>query len=91
MGTRTGTSVYKTQTLVYYKESQWQDENKRKAYLAAKKDFRKRKIFNQKLKRNRTFRLVDELFKKNKDNFWKKIARMERNGASVNIDIEKIK
>ena len=27
----------------------------------------------------------------NKENFWKKIARMERNGASVNIDIEKVK
>ena len=35
--------------------------------------------------------MLDDLFKSDKNNFWKKIARMERSGVSVNIDIEKVK
>ena len=74
-----------------YKNSLWLDSTSKPKYYDAKKEFRKRKRYNQKIKRNRTFRLLDDLFKSDKNNFWKKIARMERSGVSVNIDIEKVK
>ena len=75
---------------VAYRDSNW-SLKERDMYREARRDFRARKRFNQKLKRDKTFRLIEELFTLNKENFWKGIAHMERNKTTINIDIEKVK
>ncbi len=54
-------------------------------------ELRARKRFNQKLKRDHTLRMIEDLFNNSKENFWRKIARMERKHITINLDVEKIK
>jgi hypothetical protein len=73
-----------------YRNSGWR-QNERDTYRTIKKEFRARKRFNQKLKRDHTLRMIEDLFNNSKENFWRKIARMERKHITINLDVEKIK
>ena len=73
-----------------FKDSGW-DKSLKDTYTKAKSDFRARKRYNQKLKRSQTYRLIEDLFKSNRVDFWKKIKRLERDVNSINIDLDKIK
>jgi len=75
---------------VSYRESSWQP-TEREVYKEARKQFRTRKRHNQKMKRDKTYRFIESLFKSNKESFWCKIARLERNNNTININVEKIK
>ncbi len=57
-----------------------------------KKAFRIRKRFNRKARREQNLKHVDELFKKNKNEFWKEVKKIERkNTTSVNIPVDQVK
>ena len=53
--------------------------------------FRERKEHNAKLKRSYIYRYVNNLFKLNKEDFWRKIKQLGRRSGNVNMEAEELK
>ncbi len=59
--------------------------------LIAKKNFRIQKRFNLKLLRDSNLRSIDEAFKLNRNNFWKKMKSLNRDSQDIEAELDKIK
>ncbi|CAF0951735.1 unnamed protein product [Brachionus calyciflorus] len=74
---------------IIYRDSNFA-QNKKKDYLEAKRIFRERKRYNIKLKRDKNFKKIDNLFRLNKTEFWKKIKSMSRDTKEVDIEVDQL-
>ena len=61
------------------------------SYISAKKEFRIRKRFNLRLKRDYQLRKLNDLFKLNKQEFWTKLKQSRKESHSVDVPIAVIK
>lgn len=59
--------------------------------MSARNEFRKRKRFNLKKKRDSQFKMLSNLFKLNKEDFWRKVKSLSKRSQTVNVEIDKIK
>lgn len=82
------------QCLAYkaYAQSGFKNQKLRSEYQQAKRLFRNQKNFNIKLKRDYVCRYLNELYKTDKNEFWRKLQNIERKQAqAVNIKIDTIR
>ncbi|CAF1056453.1 unnamed protein product, partial [Brachionus calyciflorus] len=75
---------------IKYRESNFNLDLKRQ-YYEAKREFRNQKRLNLKLRRDKNLRLINNLFKNDRNSFWKKVRRMQRQKSSVDVDMDKLK
>ena len=74
-----------------YKNSGYLDEYLRICYNRAKKAFKIQKKFNIKLRRDKRLRRLNDLFKQNKNEFWRKVKILDRTKQTINIAISSLK
>ena len=77
--------AYRNYELTLYKVKKERDE-----YHSARKEFRKRKRLNIKIKRDKVFKYVTNLFTTKNENFWKKLKQLESKNQKVNINVNKL-
>ncbi len=77
-------------TFVAYKYSGYQ-QNLKEPYREAKRLFRCRKRYNILLKRNKNIKKLDDLFKLDRDSFWKKIKSSQRIKQIIDMPLEEAK
>lgn len=73
-----------------YKETDFVNEFYRKKYHEAKTNFRARKRFNMRLKREYNLLRISKLFKTTSDKFWREINKLQRERQSIDIKIKDI-
>ena len=76
-------------TYLKYKESLFSKEA-RFEYIKAKKLVTSRKKNNIKIKWNKNMQKIDELFRLDKQKFWKQIKKMQNSCQNIEIDIKTI-
>jgi len=76
-------------TYIDYKNSNYAEEF-RTSYLEQKKLFKLQKKFNIQLKRNKTLKLINDMFKTNKTNFWRKVKKLQTNSTQIDAKLEEI-
>ena len=74
---------------INYRNSNFSD-NFRQMFKAAKRNFRARKRYNLMVKRNKNFKIIDGLFRLNKNEFWKSVKRLSRDSRKVNTEVKKL-
>ena len=74
-----------------YANTDFKGTNERETFNQCKRDFRDKKRYKKKVKRDMLFRYVDKLFHLDREDFWKQIRRMEKQCHTVNIKVEKLK
>ncbi|CAF0842503.1 unnamed protein product [Brachionus calyciflorus] len=79
-----------TEYYIKYKESGFSTKEKAD-YNNAKREFRVKKRLNTKLKRDRSLRNLNGLFRVDKISFWKKIKSMSNKKQIIDIDINEIR
>jgi hypothetical protein len=72
-----------------YKNSNYAEEFKT-SYLEQKKLFKLQKKFNIQLKRNKTLKLINDMFKTNKTTFWRKVKKLQHNSMQIDAKLEEI-
>ena len=77
--------AYRNYELTLYKVKKERDE-----YHSARKEFRKRKRLNIKIKRDKVFKYVTNLFTTKNENFCKKLKQLESKNQKVNINVNKL-
>jgi len=81
----------KCDAYIIYAATGFKNDSEKEIFIQCRKEFRNKKRHKQKLKRERLYRFVDNLFHLDREDFWREIRRLERQNQSVNIKIEKLK
>ena len=74
------------QKYVQYRDSDF-DKELKFSYHQVKKQFRAQKRFNQKLLTDRNLKRINELFKLDKNSFWKRLKSMQRSNGAINVSL----
>lgn len=72
-----------------YKESGFDEKYKTK-FIECKKLFKMQKKYNIQLRRDKNLQLINEMFKMNKTNFWRKVKKLSQTGTQIDAKIEDI-
>jgi len=72
-----------------YKESGF-DETYKTKFIECKKLFKMQKKYNIQLKRDKNLQLINEMFKMNKKNFWRKVKKLSQTSTQIDAKIEDI-
>jgi hypothetical protein len=73
-----------------YAATNFEGESERTNLNKCRRDFKDKKRYKKKLKRDRLFRFIDSLFHLDRNDFWRQIRKMERSNQTVNKKIEKL-
>jgi hypothetical protein len=74
---------------IQYRDTNW-DNKKGIEYEKAKKDFRLYLRYHEKNKSNEKFRQLNELFKSDKNGFWRSVKKMNQLKQLVNVPLNEI-
>ncbi len=80
--------IYENKKSAYldYKNSGFDDKFKQK-FTELKKYFKMQKKFNIEVKRNKNLKLINDMFKTNKTNFWRKVKKLQRENSQIDAKI----